>query len=207
MYRGKQPAYVISILVGALVIISGLLWVLTRGGESALTGSTVIHPPEEQSSPESPSLVDTGSARVLFDATGKTFVDFTAGEEIQVGEHQLKVMGIRAMDKIGVYLTPEQFRGTTAEKVFYVVQLQITNLGVKEGYAPVEMFHLSDGQYEYSLDEKATAFFEAESIQYAVLRHNVKRNVKMAFDVDPGVYVLHISGDDGTIYRMNMEEI
>ncbi len=205
MYRGKQPVYVISILVGALVITSGFLWVLTRGGESALTGSTVIHPPEEQSSPKSP-FVETGSARVPFDAAGKTFVDFAAGEEIRVGEYQLKVLGIRATDKIGAYLTPEHFQGTNAEKVFYVVQLQITNLGMKEDYAPAEMFHLSDGQYEYSLDEKATAFFGAESIQYAVLRHNVKRNVKMAFDVDPGVYALHISGEDGTIYRMRVEQ-
>ena len=203
MYEGKQPAVVIGVLVLLLVIVGVTLVQRTDQGESALTGSTVIHVPEEQTSSETlPSVIETGSARVAFNSAGKTLIEEKIGEEIQVGTYLIKVVTIKATEKIGDYVTPEQFQGEYADKMFYVAQLQITNVGLKEGYAPPEMFHLNDGISEYGIDEDATKFFGPESILYPVLRTGVRRHLKFAFDVEPGMYALHMSTDGKTIYRV-----
>lgn len=205
MYEGKEPVYVVVSLVLALAFLGFFMTSLITDHDSALTGSTVVQPPEEQVSPntETQTLIATGSTATLFDLGDRTFQDVAVGEDIALSDYAIKVMSIKAVEKIGTYLTPDTFQGTNADKLFYVVQMQITSLTTKERYAPLDMFALSDGTYAYSIDEEATKFFGAESIQYPVLRKDVRRVVKLAFDVDPSMYDFYIFGEK-IIYRVNI---
>ena len=205
MYKGKEPVYVVISLVLALAFLGFFMTYLMNDHVSALKGSTVIQPLEDDVPLDTQASVpvDTGSAVAPFDLNDRTFRDFALGEDITVDGYFIKVVSIKALEKVGTYLTPTTFQGTDADKLFYVVQMQITSLSAKEQYAPLDMFVLSDGISTYSIDEEATKFFGAESIQYPVLRKDVRRIVKFAFDVDPGMYDLYIFGNN-VIYRVKI---
>ncbi len=206
LYEGKKPLYVIGTLVVLLAIIGAVLFFIDDDQNSALTGSTVIDTVDDKNEEQQakPEPEWKGSPRREFNAEGKTIVDFSLSDEIKVGDYFIKVTGVRTMDKIGTYITPDQFVGESANYLFYAVQIQMTNKGEKEGYAPEDMFRLSDGQHEYSLDKEGTESFGQESIFYPVLRNDVKRNIKIAFDVEAGSYVLLVYGDAGKIYRLTI---
>ena len=207
LYEGKKPLYVIGILVILLAIIGTVIFFIDKDdSNSALTGSTVIDTIKDENQEQQTNQAEQwkGSQRKEFNSGGKTITDFSLDDEINVGDYFVKVIGVRTMDKIGTYITSEQFKGKDANYLFYAVQIQITNKGQKEGYAPENMFRLSDGQYEYLLDKEGTENFGQDSIFYPVLRNNVKRNIKIAFDVENGSYVLLVYGDAEKIYRMTI---
>ena len=206
LYEGKKPLYVIGILVILLAIIGTVIFFIDDDQNSALTGSTVIDTIKDENQEQQTNQAEQwkGSQRKEFNSGGKTITDFSLDDEINVGDYFVKVIGVRTMDKIGTYITSEQFKGKNANYLFYAVQIQITNKGQKEGYAPKDMFRLSDGQYEYLLDKEGTENFGQDSIFYPVLRNDVKRNIKIAFDVENGSYVLLVYGDAYKIYRMTI---
>ena len=207
LYEGKKPLYVIGILVILLAIIGTVIFFIDKDdSNSALTGSTVIDTIKDENQEQQTNQAEQwkGSQRKEFNSGGKTITDFSLDDEINVGDYFVKVIGVRTMDKIGTYITSEQFKGKDANYLFYAVQIQITNKGQKEGYAPKDMFRLSDGQYEYLLDKEGTENFGQDSIFYPVLRNDVKRNIKIAFDVENGSYVLLVYGDAEKIYRMTI---
>ena len=207
LYEGKKPLYVIGILVILLAIIGTVIFFIDKDdSNSALTGSTVIDTIKDENQEQQTNQAEQwkGSQRKEFNSGGKTITDFSLDDEINVGDYFVKVIGVRTMDKIGTYITSEQFKGKNANYLFYAVQIQITNKGQKEGYAPKDMFRLSDGQYEYLLDKEGTENFGQDSIFYPVLRNDVKRNIKIAFDVENGSYVLLVYGDAEKIYRMTI---
>ena len=206
LYEGKKPLYVIGTLVILLAIIGTVIFFIDDDQNSALTGSTVIDTIKDENQEQQTNQAEQwkGSQRKEFNSGGKTITDFSLDDEINVGDYFVKVIGVRTMDKIGTYITSEQFKGKNANYLFYAVQVQITNKGQKEGYAPKDMFRLSDGQYEYLLDKEGTENFGQDSIFYPVLRNDVKRNIKIAFDVENGSYVLLVYGDAYKIYRMTI---
>ena len=174
----------------------------------ALTGSTVLSDasqdhsdPSIEAGTEQPSPLARSIQRPLV-LEGKEIVPFTLQEEISVGDYIITVLDVKTAERLGTYISEETFHGKIATHLFYVVHLVIKNTAAKETYAPPDLFFLSDGAYEYSLDEEGTSFLFESSIFYPVLRTGLKRTVKIAYDVPEGSYTLHIH-DGNLIYELS----
>jgi hypothetical protein len=207
MYRGQQPMYVIGILVGLLVVVGIVLISFVDDENSALTGSTVIDvEPEQTTTDDIPAPAASGSASRLLDLTTKTVIDVDMKKEIVVGEYVVTVGHVKTMEKVGRYADIQTFEGMTADKVFYVVQATVMLTGLKEGYLPGTMFTLSDGVYEYFIDEEVGVYLFESNLLTQVMRSGVKRTGKVAFDVDVNDYDLLVY-DDTTVYRMPLSVV
>ncbi len=205
MYRGKQPAYVIGTLVVLIVVVGIALVVMTvDDGHSALTGSTVMNDEPEVDVDTIPELA-LGSVLRPLDLEGKEIVEAGFKEEILVGEYVVTVSHVKTMEKIGVYINPEQFQGVGADKMFYVIQVSVMLTGMKEGYVPKDMFRLSDGAYEYVLDEEASMYLFESNLLSQVMRSEVKRTGKIVFDVDEGIYDLLVYDNTNKVYRIPLD--
>jgi hypothetical protein len=205
MYEGKQPFYIITSFV-AVILVFGIvvLYLLSDDTTSVLTGLSVQDELSYQGTLDAqPSLVSLGSKRVLYNPHVPV-VDVEYGQEFMVGPYLVEVTHVKTMSKIGSFISANDFVGKEAELLFYVVQTYITNTGHKEGYTPEDFLTLTDGEYEYFLDNEGTKYLFERGLYYPVLRTGLKRLVSVAFDVERNDYWLLIHGEEQD-YRVKLD--
>jgi hypothetical protein len=203
MYSGKQPTYIISVLVGLLVIVGALL-LSFLDAPSGLTSRAVQDIVVEEAVVEP---IPLGSASRALDLSEYQVIDEETNIPFDAGRYAVTVTHAKTMKRIGTYVGPENFHGVDADKLFYVVQMNIVLKEGVEGYVPVWMFTLSDGTTEYALDQEAAGYLFETSILSLVMRVGMKKIVKVPFDVDEGSYDLLVYGEEHRVYRVPLKII